>query len=136
MLGAAGRMGSTVCEAIDREDDLEVVARVDIDDPLEELTEAGAEVAVDFTTPKTVKDNALFCLRHSIHVVVGTTGLTDTDLDELRDAATDSGAKAFVAPNFALGAVLMMLFSEKAAKLCALLWKPKSSVAWSLPSVV
>ena len=117
VLGAAGRMGSTVCEAVDREDDLEVVARVDVDDPLEALTEAGAEVVVDFTTPKTVKDNALFCLRNSINVVIGTTGLTDDDLDELREAASGSGAKAFVAPNFALGAVLMMLFSEKAAKL-------------------
>ena len=117
VLGAAGRMGSTVCEAVDREDDLEVVARVDVDDPLETLTEAGAQVVVDFTTPQTVKDNALFCLRNSIDVVIGTTGLTDDDLDELRSVASDSGAKAFVAPNFALGAVLMMLFSEKAAKL-------------------
>ena len=110
-------MGSTVCEAIDREEDLEVVARVDIDDSLEDLTQAGAEVVVDFTTPDTVKDNVLFCLRNSIHAVVGTTGLTDPALDEIRSAALDSGARAFIAPNFALGAVLMMLFSQKAAKL-------------------
>ena len=110
-------MGSTVCEAVDREDDLEVVARVDIDDPLEALTEAGAEVVVDFTTPKTVKDNVLFCLRNRIHAVVGTTGLTDEDHEEIREAASASGARAFIAPNFALGAVLMMLFAEKAAKL-------------------
>lgn len=117
VLGAAGRMGSTVCEAVDREDDLEVVARIDIDDALEGLTEAGAEVVVDFTTPDTVKDNVLFCLRNGIHVVVGTTGLTDADHEEIRAAASSSGAHAFIAPNFALGAVLMMLFSEKAAKL-------------------
>ena len=117
VLGAAGRMGSTVCEAVDREDDLEVVARIDIDDPLEGLTDAGAEVVVDFTTPDTVKGNVLFCLRNGIHVVVGTTGLTDADHEEIREAAASSGAHAFIAPNFALGAVLMMLFSEKAAKL-------------------
>ena len=114
VLGAAGRMGSTVCDAVDDDDELELVARVDIDDRLEALVEAGAEVAVDFTTPDAVRDNVRFCLEHDIHVVVGTTGLSSEDLADI-DSWT-GGANAFVAPNFAVGAVLMMEFARQAAR--------------------
>ncbi len=114
VLGAKGRMGSTVCDAVDSDAELEVVARIDEDDPIEGLVERGAEVAVDFTTPDAVKKNVLFCLENGIHAVVGTTGWTDDDVEEIR-AATGK-ANVFIAPNFALGAVLMMEFSKQASR--------------------
>jgi 4-hydroxy-tetrahydrodipicolinate reductase len=106
-------MGSEVCRTVDADPELELVATVDLDDSLEDLVENGAEVAVDFTSPKAVKDNVLFCLGRGVHTVVGTTGLSEDDLTEI-DKATGS-ANAFVAPNFALGAVLMMAFAKQAA---------------------
>lgn len=109
-------MGSTVCDAVAADDELDLVARVDVADSLDELKSAGAGVAVDFTTPNVVKDNIRFCLDNGIHAVVGTTGLSDGDLDEVRSWADGSSANVFVAPNFALGAVLMMRFSQEAAK--------------------
>lgn len=115
VLGAAGRMGSTVCDAVDADPDLEVVARIDIDESIEDLVAAGAEVAVDFTSPDAVKDNIHFCLEHDIHVVVGTTGMSESDLEDVAKWADASSANAFVAPNFALGAALMMRFAEEAA---------------------
>jgi 4-hydroxy-tetrahydrodipicolinate reductase len=115
VLGAAGRMGSTVCDAVSADDDLELVARVDVDDSLDDLVTAGAQVAVDFTTPDTVAGNVAFCLEHGIHAVVGTTGLTKSDLDAIEGAARTSRANVFVAPNFALGAVLMMRFAAQAS---------------------
>lgn len=114
VLGAAGRMGSTVCDAVESDGDLQLVARVDEDDSLEVLVDAGAEVAVDFTTPGVVKDNVLFCLDNGIHAVVGTTGLSEEDLEEIRSRT--GTANAFVAPNFALGAVLMMQFAAQASR--------------------
>jgi 4-hydroxy-tetrahydrodipicolinate reductase len=115
VLGAAGRMGATVCDAVEADPDLELVARVDEDDPLRALVDAGAEVAVDFTTPSVVKDNVLFCLDNGIHAVVGTTGLSDDDVEEIRSHT--GKANAFIAPNFALGAVLMMHFAAQASRL-------------------
>jgi 4-hydroxy-tetrahydrodipicolinate reductase len=116
VLGAAGRMGSTVCDAVEADDELELVARVDEHDPLEKLVEGGAQVAVDFTIPSAVKDNVFFCLSNNIHVVVGTTGLTDNDLKDIDGWATKGDANAFIAPNFAVGAVLMMKFAAEASK--------------------
>ena len=114
VLGAAGRMGSTVCDAVTGDDELELVARVDENDPIQALVDAGAEVAVDVTTPSAVKDNVKFCLSNGIHVVVGTTGLGDSDYSEIESWTGD--ANAFIAPNFALGAVLMMKFAAEASK--------------------
>lgn len=108
-------MGATVCEAVDVDDDLDLVARIDVDQALEDLVASRAEVAVDFTTPSVVKEHVLFCLEHDVHAVVGTTGLSADDLDEIAGAARSSQANAFVAPNFALGAVLMMRFAAQAA---------------------
>jgi 4-hydroxy-tetrahydrodipicolinate reductase len=109
--GAAGRMGQTVCEAVSGADDLELAGRADpslgvsLSDAL-----GGAEVVVDFTTPGSALDNVRQCLAAGVHAVVGTTGF---DLDQLRAAAEkatrDGGrARVFAAPNFAIGAVLMM----------------------------
>ena len=115
VIGAAGRMGSTVCDAVTADDELELVARVDIDDSLDDLVSAKAEVAVDFTTPDAVAGDVRWCLEHGIHAVVGTTGLSQSDLDEIAEVAATAPANAFVAPNFAVGAVLMMRFAAQAA---------------------
>lgn len=115
VIGASGKMGAEVCGAVEADDDLELVARVGRADSLETLVDSGAEVAVEFSTPDTVKDNTAFCLRNGINTVVGTTGLTSSDLDELRALAKEHDAKCFVAPNFAVGAVLMMLFAAQAS---------------------
>ena len=115
VFGAKGRMGSEVRRAVTADDELELVAAVDLDDSSQELVDAGAEVAVDFTTPDAVKDNIRFCLDNGIHCVVGTTGLTDVDRREIAQWADKSSANAFIAPNFAIGAVLMMDFAARAA---------------------
>jgi 4-hydroxy-tetrahydrodipicolinate reductase len=115
VLGHTGRMGAETCRAIEDDDELELVARIGSDDDLAGLTSARAEVAVDFTTPDAVKDNVLWCLGRGIRAVVGTTGLGAEDLDEIAGAADAGGTAAFVAPNFALGAVLMMKFAAQAA---------------------
>jgi 4-hydroxy-tetrahydrodipicolinate reductase len=110
--GAAGRMGETVCRAVEGADDLELVARADpvlgasVSDALAEQP----EVLVDFTVPSTVVQNARAAVEAGVHVVIGTTGF---DLDDLRDLR---GANIFAAPNFAIGAVLMMRFAADAAR--------------------
>ena len=109
-------MGSESCRAVDADPELELVARVGRDDPPETLVSARVQVAVEFTTPASVKDNVRFCLSHGIHCVVGATGLSDSDLEEVRGWCRDGGANALVAPNFALGAVLMMSFAAAAAR--------------------
>ena len=113
--GAAGRMGQAVCEAVEGAEDMELVARadpalgVDLADVLD-----GADVVVDFTTPDTALDNAVACLEAGVHVVVGTTGF---DLEQLREAAESAtaGANCLVAPNFAIGAVLLMEVAQRIA---------------------
>jgi 4-hydroxy-tetrahydrodipicolinate reductase len=109
-------MGAETCRAIEADDELELVARIGSNDDLGELTAARAEVAVDFTTPDAVKANVLWCVGHGVHAVVGTTGLGPDDLDDIAAAAEAGGTAAFVAPNFALGAVLMMSFAAQAAR--------------------
>jgi 4-hydroxy-tetrahydrodipicolinate reductase len=116
--GAAGRMGTTVCGAVEEADDMELVGRADpaLGVSLEEaLREADPDVVVDFTIPDTVFGNARLCLEQGTHVVVGTTGLSPDQVDDLRADASDSAGNCLIAPNFAIGAVLMM----EAAKLIA-----------------
>ena len=113
--GAAGRMGETVCRAVEADADLELVAKVDQDDVLQVLVDAGTEVAVEFSTPSSVKENVRFCLDHDVHTVVGATGLSDEDIAELGELAAGSAGNLFIAPNFAIGAVLMMQFAAAAA---------------------
>ena len=108
-------MGSEVCRAISDDPDLDLVARVDIDDSPQAMVDAGAEVAVDFTAPNAVKDNIRFCLDNGIHAVVGTTGLSEADRDEIGKWADGASSNVFIAPNFAIGAVLMMQFAARAA---------------------
>jgi 4-hydroxy-tetrahydrodipicolinate reductase len=111
--GAAGRMGQTVCGAVDRAEDMELVARADpaLDVSLTDAIDAGGpDVLVDFTIPRSAVQNAREAVSKGVHVVIGTTGF---DLAQLRDL---EGANVFVAPNFAIGAVLMMQFAAQAAR--------------------
>ncbi|MGA1089947.1 MAG: 4-hydroxy-tetrahydrodipicolinate reductase, partial [Candidatus Nanopelagicales bacterium] len=116
VVGAAGRMGAEVVRAVDAADDLHLAAVVDIGDPVDRLTASGVEVAVDFTTPDAVMDTLRYCIEHGIHAVVGTTGFTPERLDEVRGLLAGNPAVGVViAPNFALGAVLLMRFAREAA---------------------
>jgi 4-hydroxy-tetrahydrodipicolinate reductase len=111
--GAAGRMGSTVCEAVDGAADMELVGRADplLGTTLEQAIAGGhPEVVVDFTQPDTALSNAMRCLEAGVHVVIGTTGFDPAPLY----GAT--GANVLIAPNFAIGAVLMMRFAAEAAR--------------------
>ena len=111
--GAAGRMGQTVCEAVEGDGDMELSGRADpalgveLSDVLGE-----ADVVVDFTVPDTALANVRACLEAGVHAVVGTTGF---DLDAARAAAESAEANCFVAPNFAIGAVLLMMVSQTIA---------------------
>jgi 4-hydroxy-tetrahydrodipicolinate reductase len=113
--GAAGRMGEAVCEAVSGASDLELAGRADpaLGAGLADLLD-GAQVVVDFTTPETAPENAETCVEAGVNVVVGTTGF---DLSALRAAVESSAgvANCFVAPNFAIGAVLMMQACRLAA---------------------
>jgi 4-hydroxy-tetrahydrodipicolinate reductase len=112
--GAAGRMGQTVCAAVEGADDLELTGRADptLGVALADVL-GDADVVVDFTQPDQALANALACLDAGVHVVIGTTGF---DLDALREAAAGASSNVFVAPNFAIGAVLMMRFAVEASK--------------------
>jgi len=114
--GAAGRMGQTVCEAVEGAPDMELVGRVDplLNTSLEEILDQ-AEVVVDFTTPDTALQNALTCLRAGVHVVIGTTGFDPAPLQAELSDSTRPSANVLIAPNFAIGAVLMMRFAALAA---------------------
>jgi 4-hydroxy-tetrahydrodipicolinate reductase len=112
--GAAGRMGKTVCGAVEGAEDMELTGSADPALGVELADVLGeAEVVVDFSTPDTALENARACLGAGVHVVVGTTGF---DLDALREAAEASGANCFVAPNFAIGAVLLMEAAQAIAR--------------------
>ena len=133
--GAMGKMGRTTCDAVMAEEDMALVAAVDT-----ALAEAGArdvfgignvslyaslpeclereeiDVAVDFTTPNAVFNNIVTCLKADIHCVVGTTGLTEADLAAIESETRSSGRNCFIAPNFAIGAVLMMQVGKVVAR--------------------
>ncbi|WP_020387298.1 4-hydroxy-tetrahydrodipicolinate reductase [Kribbella catacumbae] len=116
VLGAKGKMGAQTCQAVEAADDCELVAALDQGDELSELIAAGAEVVIDFTRPEVVMDNLGWCIEHGIHAVVGTTGFDEQRLATLRgqlDASPRTGV--LIAPNFSIGAVLMMQFAAKAA---------------------
>src|SRR5690348_14213564 len=111
-------MGTAVCQTVDATDDLELVAMIDQGDGLYSTTDAGAEVVVDFTTPDVVMDNLHWCIDQGINVVVGTTGFTEHRLERVRTwLSRKPDVGVVIAPNFALGAVLMMEFAERAARL-------------------
>ncbi|WP_174255960.1 4-hydroxy-tetrahydrodipicolinate reductase [Phytoactinopolyspora mesophila] len=115
VIGAAGRMGSEVCRAVEAAGDLELAGRYDVGDDLGDL--AGAQVAVDFTVPDATLGNVLHAVERGVHAVVGTTGWSDERLAAVGDALGGSPATGvLIAPNFALGAVLTMKFAAEAAR--------------------
>ncbi len=117
VLGARGKVGAEVCRAVDAAEDLELVASVDAGDDIAALVESGAQAVVDFTHPDVVMDNLEFCLDHGIHAVVGTTGFDAARLETLETWLDSSpGTGVLIAPNFSIGAVLMMRFAAEAAR--------------------
>lgn len=116
VLGARGRMGSEVVKAVTEAPDCELVAALDQGDSLEALVSGGAEVVVDFTTPDVVMGNLQFLIQHSISAVVGTTGFSDERIAALQELLSEKKSGVLIAPNFAIGAILMMEFAEKAAQ--------------------
>ncbi|GAA4247778.1 4-hydroxy-tetrahydrodipicolinate reductase [Dactylosporangium darangshiense] len=115
VLGARGRMGTEACRAVDGSDDMDLVAMVDEGDWLSNVS--GADVVVDFTTPDVVMDNIRWCIDQNIRMVIGTSGFTTERLEEVRGwLAHKPGLGIVVAPNFAIGAVLMMEFAARAAR--------------------
>ncbi|QCW51255.1 4-hydroxy-tetrahydrodipicolinate reductase [Nocardioides dongxiaopingii] len=121
VLGARGKVGAEVCRAVDAAEDLELVASVDQGDDPRDLLAATAEVVVDFTHPDVVMDNLALCIEHGIHAVVGTTGFDDERLARLEawlataGSGGNPGSGVLVAPNFSIGAILMMRFAAAAA---------------------
>ena len=117
VLGAKGRMGAETVKAISAANDLQLVAQIDLGDSLETLTTSGAQVVVDFTHPDAVMKNLEFAINNGIHVVVGTTGFDDAKLNLVKSwLEKNPKVGAVIAPNFGLGAVLMMQFAAKAAR--------------------
>ena len=116
VLGAKGKVGATMCEAVRSAADLTLSAEVDAGDALSLFTDSATDVVIDFTHPDVVMDNLKFLIGNGIHAVVGTTGFTDARIEQVRSwlaAGPDIGV--LIAPNFAIGAVLSMHFAQKAA---------------------
>jgi 4-hydroxy-tetrahydrodipicolinate reductase len=117
VLGARGRMGLEVCKAVSAADDLELVATVDDGDRLSNAADAGAQVLVDFTTPDVVMDNVQWAVDQGISMVIGTSGFTEERLGQIRGRLSQKpGVGVLIAPNFGIGAVLMMQFAARAAR--------------------
>ena len=117
VLGARGSMGAEVVKAVNNSTDLELVAELDLGDSLDQLITSGAQVVVDFTTPDSVMKNLEFLIQNNIHAVVGTTGFDSARIDSLsKELSKHPKVGVLIAPNFAIGAVLMMEFAEKAAR--------------------
>jgi 4-hydroxy-tetrahydrodipicolinate reductase len=134
VLGAGGRMGTTVCQAVLDDPELELVAAVDphhvgidlrqlgvhgaglnVQRHARALLDAGAEVAVDFTVIDAARENLVWCAENGVHAVVGTSGFDAAEVEDLTKRFAASDANVVIAPNFAIGAVLMMRFAELAA---------------------
>ena len=119
--GALGRMGQEVVKAVSAADDMEVVAKIDINggdySSIEAAKQAvNMDVLVDFTQPSTIFKNAKYCLSNSIGIVIGTTGLSDSQIQELEHLSKQNDTACLIAPNFSTGAVLMMMFAKMASK--------------------
>ena len=116
VLGAHGKVGSEVCRAVEEAPDTELVARIGSDGDLADLVSSAADAVVDFTRPDVVMDNLRFCVEHGIDAVVGTTGFDEARLELLRGWLGDTPRSGvLVAPNFSIGAILMMRFAAQAA---------------------
>ena len=117
VVGATGRMGGEVVRAVDAVDDMELVAALGSNDPLSRLVDSGTEVVVDFTVPGAVMDTLEFVIAHGISAVIGTTGFDDKRLTTVQGwLAETPSVGVIIAPNFGIGAVLMMRFAEQSAR--------------------
>jgi 4-hydroxy-tetrahydrodipicolinate reductase len=117
VLGAKGKVGATMVQAVEAAEDLTFSAAVDAGDPLSLLVDSQTEVAIDFTHPDVVMDNLTFLIDNGIHAVVGTTGFTDERLSQVKGwLAAKPDVAVLIAPNFAIGAVLSMHFARQAAR--------------------
>ncbi|MBE7713434.1 MAG: 4-hydroxy-tetrahydrodipicolinate reductase [Cyanobacteria bacterium SIG26] len=119
--GAYGKMGQEVCAAVEADLNTELVARIDIQgDAYRTIEDAKKDceidVLVDFTQPASIYENAKYCLNNGINIVIGTTGLKDEEIEELKKLSETNNTGCLIAPNFSTGAVLMMMFSQMAAK--------------------
>jgi 4-hydroxy-tetrahydrodipicolinate reductase len=116
VLGAKGKVGREVCAAVEEADDMDLVAAVDADDEIDAVVTEGAHAVVDFTHPGVVMDNLEFCIDHGIHCVVGTTGFDEERLTQLKSwLGQKAPCGVLIAPNFSIGAILMMRFAQEAA---------------------
>ncbi|UNB50291.1 4-hydroxy-tetrahydrodipicolinate reductase [Mycolicibacterium sp. YH-1] len=117
VLGAKGKVGSTIVDGVEASEDLTFSVGVDAGDPLSRFTENKTDVVVDFTHPSVVMDNLKFLIDNGIHAVVGTTGFTDERIAQIEQwLAAKPGTSVLIAPNFAIGAVLSMQFAKQAAR--------------------
>ena len=120
--GAIGKMGKEVCNTVSKQDNMELSARIDIvgEDTYKSIEQAAKDnkidVLIDFTQPKSIFENAKFCLNNGIKIVIGTTGLKDEEIEYLEKLSKEKNTGCFIAPNFSTGAVLMMMFAQMAAK--------------------
>jgi 4-hydroxy-tetrahydrodipicolinate reductase len=120
--GALGKMGREVCNTVLENEQTELVAKIDIagNDTYKTIEEAAKnqkiDLLIDFTQPKSIFENAKYCLNNGIKIVIGTTGLTDSQIEELKSLSNKNNTGCLIAPNFSTGAVLMMMFSKMAAK--------------------
>ena len=119
--GAFGKMGQEVCHAVEASQDMELAAKIDITgDVYKTIEEAYKstpfDVVIDFTQPKAIYENAKYCLNNEIKIVIGTTGLKDDEIKTLKELSEQNKTGCLIAPNFSTGAVLMMMFSQMAAK--------------------
>lgn len=120
--GALGKMGKEVVCAVEAAQDMELVAKIDIaaEDMYHTIEEAARvvdiDLVIDFTQPKSIYENALYCLKNNIKIVIGTTGLTDEQIESLRRLSDENKTGCLIAPNFSTGAVLMMMFARQVAK--------------------
>ncbi len=120
--GALGKMGVEVCSAVEKCEETELAAKIDIAgaDTYHSIEEAhkacDIDVLIDFTQPASIFENAKYCLNNNIKIVIGTTGLRDEEIEYLKNLSKDKKTGCFIAPNFSTGAVLMMMFAKQAAK--------------------
>ena len=122
--GAKGKMGQEAVRAVQKESDLELVAQTDLNDDLARAIKSSkADVVVDFTQPKSVMDSIKTILNSGAHGVVGTTGISEENLKEIKGLCAKNKVNCLVAPNFAVGAVLMMRFAQEAVK-----YMPKAEI--------
>ena len=119
--GANGKMGQEVIKAVSDSDDMTIVARIDINDGefvtiKDAKSSVNIDILVDFTRPDSIYENALYCLNNGIKIVIGTTGLNDAQIAELKKLSKETNTGCLIAPNFSTGAVLMMKFAQMASK--------------------